>query len=196
MPDVPLSRLGVFTARGFLAATTCAAICEEMIGAAGEPGWINTRAGQVVDPSAKKLKRMDVSAPLQAAVDQRISGVRPDLERFFGVTLTGSECAMFYRYGAGDYFKVHRDVGYPGEDHPRQVSLVLYLNDPSGSIGPSYEGGTLILYDLFGDGLGKGEFGVKIEPAAGLLVAFRSRLRHEVTPITAGTRCVAVDRFY
>ena len=116
----------------------------------------------------------------------------PAFTRHFGVALAHSEGAMFYRYRSGDFFTTHRDVYQMTEiDHQRRVSIVLFLNDHANTAGLSYEGGDLVMYDLM-DGAGA-DRGIAVPPDAGLLVACRSDLRHEVTP---GVRCVAVDRFY
>ena len=53
------------------------------------------------------------------------------------------------------------------------------------------EGGALRLY-------GGDQFDVPVDiaPEAGMLVAFRSTVLHEVLPVTAGVRDVIVDWFY
>ena len=189
-----LRRLGVFAAPGFLDPSTCRDICAEMIAADGEPGVVLKDAVETVDRERKRLDRTELAEARTALVDGRLAAILPSFNRHFGITLAHSEGAMFYRYRTGDFFSTHRDeYRMPGIDHERRVSIVLFLND-HGTAGLSYDGGDLVMYDLM-DGAGA-DRGIAVPAEAGLLVAFRSSLRHEVTPVTAGVRCVAVDRFF
>jgi SM-20-related protein len=188
IPDL-LRRAGVFLKPGFLDLATCRAICAEMMAAAGEPGHITTSAGtQMVDPTFKNLRSVDVSPGLTDEVSARLTAIRPELDAHFGAALGEGEGVMFYRYAAGDFFAKHQDT-YGG----RRASIVLFLNDPSGGAGVAYEGGSLVLFDLFDDPR-MANHGVSVPAEAGLLVAFRPELRHEVTPVVSGTRCVMVER--
>ncbi len=190
-----LRRLGVFAEPGFLDLSTCRDICAEMLAADGEPGAVHNGVTETVDPQRKRLNRTPLTAARGAAVDGRLAGAMPRLNRYFNIPLTGSEGAMFYRYRTGDFFATHRDVyDLAGAEHQRRVSIVLFLNDPAGAAGVSYQGGELVIYDLM-DGAAA-DRGIAVTPEAGLLVAFRAELRHEVTPVTSGVRCVAVDRFF
>ena len=189
LPDL-LRRAGVFLKPGFLDLATCRAICAEMIAGAGECGHITTSAGErMVDPTFKKLRSIDVSAPLADRVSARLAAARPELDAHFGAALGDGEGVTFYRYTAGDFFAKHRDT-YGG----RRASIVVFLNDPAGAAGVAYEGGSLVLFDLFDDAR-MANHGVSVPAEAGLLVAFRPELRHEVTPVVSGTRCVMVERF-
>jgi SM-20-related protein len=193
-----LRRLGVFVAPGFLSIDTCRALCADMSSDAGTPGDLYDGDRTVIDLETKRLMRTAVSPPLEALVNDRLAAVQPDLERHFDTTLRGREGVMFYRYSVGDLFATHRDTyghSLAGEmGHQRRASLVLFLNDPAGRSGPLFEGGALILYDMLGEQASN--YGLDVPPEAGLLVAFRPELRHEVTPVTAGVRCVAVERFF
>lgn len=191
-----LRRLGVFAVPDFLDVPTCRDICAEMASVEGEPGAVLLKgAVEAVDLEHKRLHRTELAEARHALVDGRLAELIPAFNRHFRVTLAHSEGAMFYRYRAGDFFTTHRDVyQMAGFDHERRVSIVLFLNDHAGAAGLSYEGGDLVMYDLM-DGAGA-DRGIAVPPAAGQLVAFRSDLRHEVTPVTSGVRCVAVDRFY
>ena len=193
-----LRRLGVFAAPGFLDRDTCREICAEMIAAAGEPGVVLKNRVETVDLDAKRLHRTGLAEARGALVDGRLAAIMPALNRHFGSAIAQSEGALFYRYGVGDFFATHRDLygatGHDAADHERRVSIVLFLNDHTDAAGVSYEGGDLVIYDLM-EGAGA-DRGIAVPPEAGLLVAFLSSLRHEVTPVTSGVRCVAVDRFF
>ncbi len=161
-----------------------------MAAAAGEPGHITTAEGrQIVDRGFKRLDAIVLAGALTSLVADRLAALKPDLDAHFGVALGAGEGVTFYRYAPGDFFAPHRDT-YAD----RRASIVIFLNDPAGTAGVTYEGGSLVLFDLFDDDRMKNH-GVSVTPGAGLLVAFRPELRHEVTPVTAGTRCVAVERF-
>ena len=192
-----LRRLGVFAAPGFLDRDSCREICAEMIAAAGEPGIVLKAGAETVDLDAKRLHRTGLAEARGVLVDGRLAAIMPALNRHFKCAVAQSEGAMFYRYGVGDFFATHRDLygadrGLAG--HERRVSIVLFLNDHTDAAGPSYAGGDLVMYDLM-DGAGA-DRGIAVPPEAGLLVGFLSSLRHEVTPVTSGVRCVAVDRFF
>ena len=185
-----LRRAGVFLKPGFLDPATCREICAEMIAAAGEPGHITTAAGhQLVAPEFKRLRSIEIAPALAARVGVRLTAAKSELDDHFGLTLGAGEGATFYRYAPGDFFAKHSDA-YSG----RRASVVVFLNDPAGADGVPFEGGSLVLFDLFDDPL-MANHGVSVPIEAGLLVAFRPELRHEVTPVTSGTRCVMVERF-
>lgn len=71
------------------------------------------------------------------------------------------------------------------------MSVVVFLNDAAAPI--TFEGGQLRLYGVLDPA--RDDLGVDLEPRAGTLVAFRSDLLHEVTPITAGDRFTVVTWF-
>ena len=189
-----LRRLGVFMAPGILGVPACRDICAQMLAADGEPGMVYNGVVDLVDPHQKRLHRTELPDGPGALVNAQLASLLPAFNRHFSLTLADHEGAMFYRYREGDFFATHRDMNpRPGAYSERRVSIVLFLNDPAGTAGPSYEGGDLVLYDLM-DGAAA-DRGIAVPPQAGLLVAFRSDRRHEVTPVTSGVRCVAVDRF-
>jgi PKHD-type hydroxylase len=81
---------------------------------------------------------------------------------------------MFLQYNQGDFYGRH-------EDNPLQagmradLSYTLFLSEPD-----EYEGGDLVL----------GKTGYRL--SAGTLLLYDAGLPHEVTPVTAGVRLVAV----
>jgi SM-20-related protein len=180
-----LRRAGVFLQPGFLDRATCQTICDVMIAAPGEPGHITTAAGQrLVEPAFKRLQSVEIAPALARRVTDRLAAVKDELDDHFNVSLGDGEGVTFYRYTTGDFFAKHTDA-YGG----RRASLILFLNEP-----PSFRGGELVLFDLFDDAQ-MANHGVSVPIETGLLVAFRPELRHEVTPVTSGTRCVVVERF-
>ncbi|WP_340316800.1 Fe2+-dependent dioxygenase [Rhizorhabdus argentea] len=90
---------------------------------------------------------------------------------------------LFNRYGVGDRFDTHVDSAIRvkrGSDFRirADLSATLFLSDPD-----SYDGGELVVEDLFGTHAAKG--------AAGDLVVYPSSSLHHVTPVTRGERLCA-----
>ena len=86
------------------------------------------------------------------------------------------------KYKKGDYYKKHIDFGFDRGQraHTRKLSSTLQLSDSD-----EYEGGDFILHI---DGFVQHERIIKVPRSKGTLIVFDSRLPHEVTPITSGTR--------
>lgn len=80
-------------------------------------------------------------------------------------------------YGVDSFYGWHEDWGpLDGAPNVRKISVVLLLSDPT-----TFEGGQ---FEFF-------EYGA-VEMKRGTLIAFPSFLRHQVTPVTKGTRYSAV----
>lgn len=87
---------------------------------------------------------------------------------------------LFNRYAGGQHFGAHVDNAIrqlPGADFRirSDLSCTLFLEDPEG-----YEGGELVVEDLFG------AHGVKL--AAGSAILYAASSLHHVTPVTRGAR--------
>jgi predicted 2-oxoglutarate/Fe(II)-dependent dioxygenase YbiX len=193
-----LTRLGVYIDPEFLPLDLCSALCAEMARVDATPGIVIRDGESIVDLEQKRLKAIAMDPGRHADLGARFDALRSRVADFFHTPVTRHEGAHFYRYDAGDYYRTHRDRYGAAADtigHERQISVVLFLNGPSGQGGPEYSGGDLVVYDLLGsDRLV--DYGLPIPAAAGLLVAFRPDLRHEVTTVARGVRCVAVTRFF
>ena len=87
---------------------------------------------------------------------------------------------LFNRYGAGHHFGVHVDNAVRG-DHltgtriRTDLSVTLFLSEPS-----EYDGGELVVEDLYGTH--------EVKLPAGDLVLYPSSSLHMVTPVTRGMR--------
>ena len=95
------------------------------------------------------------------------------------------EGVQLSRYGVGQFYNQHMDFNgdQTTKPHTRKLSMSVQLSDDK-----SYVGGDLIIY-----------FGGKqfISPRTkGSVIAFDSRLTHEVTPITKGERYSLVKWFH
>src|SRR6202044_2573517 len=92
---------------------------------------------------------------------------------------------LFNRYGEGHHFGVHVDNAVRGDPHSgarirTDLSVTLFLSEPE-----EYDGGELVVEDLYGSH--------EIKLPAGDLVVYPASSLHMVTPVTRGTR---VASFY
>jgi PKHD-type hydroxylase len=91
--------------------------------------------------------------------------------------------APFYaRYEAGMEYGEHVDdpIMGQGDLYRTDVSITIFLSDPD-----EYDGGELTIKDSYGERC--------IKLAAGSAVMYPSHSRHYVSPVTKGTRLVAVS---
>jgi len=137
-------------------------------------------------PVQRQTQLLEISASLEQESKQRFAQVAPFVNQHFGLELQRQERPQFLRYAVGDFFKPHTD----SYDHPiyreRRISFILCLNDHA-----DYQGGRLAFF-LRHPSQPERFLGVPVPPAAGLLIAFRSDLLHEVSPVTAGERLTVV----
>lgn len=152
--------------------------------------------GYLVDEQVRKTYDIDVEPEIVGEVEHALAGVRAEVSRFFGTTLTGTEGPGFLRYPPGGFYRAHLDrLENPGDEFPRLISVVLFLSSAAAGTGEGRcEGGALRLYGVIDPG--DEAVPLDIAPAAGTLVAFPSDVLHEVLPVTAGVRDAIVDWFY
>jgi SM-20-related protein len=194
-----LSALGLFVVEDFLEADDCARLRDEMRSASLTAATVLRRGVSGIDDGVRKTKRAAVSSATEARLRRRLQAARPRLEDHFGLRLRRCEDPQFLVYRAGDFFALHED----SSDHPddpqyiqgRRVSAVIFLNGQRKAAGPeSYSGGSLVLYGLLGGTRGE-TIGFPVPAAAGLLVAFRSDVKHEVKEVVQGERYTIVSWF-
>jgi predicted 2-oxoglutarate/Fe(II)-dependent dioxygenase YbiX len=135
----------------------------------------------------RQATRMDVDDTLRHEVIAHFAACRPQLEAHFAMPLTRNERPHFLHYLPGDFFRPHADWVQAPIYEERRVSLILFLNDHQPGPSPAFEGGRLSFFVPHPHEPGKMQ-GIPIRPQAGLLLAFRSDLVHEVGQITAGER--------
>jgi predicted 2-oxoglutarate/Fe(II)-dependent dioxygenase YbiX len=182
-----LERLGLYVNRGFLPAAICRDLVGEMLRMPNGPATVTRETTTAVDVEVRRTLSVEVSAGAAAAVARALDGIRPELERHFGLALTSHESPHYLLYDRDAFFVAHRDRPRRGADElaARRISVVLFLNH-------DFSGGALTFYDLIA-GPGWEGIGLPCPAAAGLLVAFRSETMHEVQPVTAGQRCTIVS---
>jgi predicted 2-oxoglutarate/Fe(II)-dependent dioxygenase YbiX len=189
-------RLGILGMRDFLDESFRAQLIAEAKSGA------TTRA-TTIDRDAGYRRQADwayMSEPAYADLESRFRAVKPALENHFSLTLTGFEELQHLIYNPGDFYRPHTDNNQkpdsPDFAKNRKISIVIFLNQQCATESiNSYEGGSLTLYGLMPN-LEWASYGFSLEAEAGLLVAFRSHIRHEVTPVISGRRHTIVSWFF
>jgi SM-20-related protein len=132
---------------------------------------------------------------MESVVSEALRELTPSLEEHFRVELSGFESPVFLRYGAGAFYRPHKD-GHPGAPsctQDRRVSVVIFLNGQSEKPSPdTFGGGALTFYGIM-EGPQWQKCAFALDPEPGLLIAFRSELLHEVRPVTFGHRFSVVS---
>jgi PKHD-type hydroxylase len=97
-------------------------------------------------------------------------------DQWFGFDLEHIESLQYSVYHEGGFYDKHIDHFYQGVgQHPRKLSFVMQLTDPS-----EYEGGKTLIHNA------KDPWPIPQE--RGTITFFPSYTLHEVTPVTKGTR--------
>ncbi len=149
----------------------------------------------LVAENVRRTRRVTVSLKTATAVRARLYEYRRQLEQHFEITLNDCEEPQFLCYRTGDFFVAHQD-GNTGllrldSDRSRRVSVSIFLNSESDEAvnTDSFVGGSLVFSDWRSDAK------QRVRAEAGTLIAFRSELTHEVTPVTTGSRYAIVTWF-
>jgi SM-20-related protein len=201
LPPEFLARLGIQLIPDFLDRETCERMSNEMIEASGRRATVTVNLTE--DTLADRYRSTtiaEVSPETVSELKQRLLGVEDELERAFSLSLDGCETPEFLLYREGDFIRPHAD-GSQEEDAPdrfknRAVATVVFLNDQSDEDTPgAFGGGSLNFLNLISDESRGRSVGLPIAPTAGLLVAFRADVVHEVSEVTRGDRCTAVSWF-
>src|ERR1041384_368532 len=137
-----------------------------------------------IDERARKTIRLDPADETIKLVITRLWECKDAVEKYFGVTLKECEQPQFLRYREGDFFVAHQD-GNTGmlnlDPEQRLISTVIFLSRQSEQPeAEAYCGGSLVFSSMTDR--------VRIPSEPNMLVAFRSEMTHEVTPVTHGER--------
>lgn len=201
MPFAPFfTSLGLFVVEDFLSTEEGLRLCNEMKSVALQKGRLYSKSGEasLVDENFRQAYDAIVSDETISALRRRIEGIRPKLEEHFDVSLR-KECQGpdFVTYLPGGFFAPHRDVNEAASEEvrKRRVSMVIFLNSQSAEPAVDcFGGGGLTFYGLM-KGLEWENCGFTLEPKAGLLIAFRPDVLHQVQPVTFGERHIIVSAF-
>ena len=183
--------VSLLTLQGFLSQEDCLAVRRGMDAGMMEEAEVldhgihrqsGVRNARLVEPAAAVIDRMEA----------RIESCRDRAATAFALALGDREGAGFIRYPPGGFYRAHRDRGDDAQwegARRRAVAVVIFLNTSRDvSVAGEFEGGVLRLFFPDGD--------IELVPEAGLLVAFRAEVLHEVTEVRGGTRDTVVDWFY
>jgi SM-20-related protein len=195
------ARLKLFLVKNFLDDEVCLRLRTEMQPAAKTLTMIRTKGNtHIVDEEVRKAKRVKVSGLTRSFVETRLLALKPALEDHFNLALMGCEKLQFLAYNEGDFYRPHRDntteLTAPEYAKQRKISVVIFLNGETDEAGQnSYRGGALTFYGLVDDPRWR-TYGFPLKSEAGLLVAFRSEICHEVAAVTGGERYTIVSWFF
>ena len=190
---------GLFSKKNFPGSEDCERIRLEMDSSGGNPATIIKRENRLLDESVRRTMTKEVSEETRSHLRGKLSGISDELGAYFGVELSDMQGPQFLCYRVGDFFLRHTDKGMytesPREIKDRQVSAVVFLKDETDEPGnDTYTGGSFIIYGILKDPRFELR-GFKVTGTAGTLIAFRSEMYHEVTPVTGGTRLTIVSWF-
>lgn len=181
--------------RGFLAPAYCKLLLERLSYCRTTQSTISNAQGEekIVNPKRRATSRLWPGSRTVSPVKRALVEAMPDLGDQLALSLNRMQALQFLRYGKGDFFGRHSDnsddKAYSLTIRQRRVTALLFLNGQlSHDKVTGFEGGELIVYQ-------RGRKRV-IEPRPGLLVAFRSELDHEVSPVKSGQRYSIATWFY
>lgn len=185
------------TIPGFLDPETRDAVDAELRESAGAASTVLSArmAGGMVHDSVRRSTRVAVSPETRERVKRMLMERKGELEERFGVSLTECEDPQFLRYREGDFFVPHQDGNTPmvfDDSRFRRVSAVVFVTPKSEEPAEgTYGGGELVFHGAYN----RPSQPVSAPADPGTLVAFRSEITHEVTPVTHGERYTIVSWF-
>jgi predicted 2-oxoglutarate/Fe(II)-dependent dioxygenase YbiX len=197
-----LRQLGVFTIPQFLTPTECERWRVVADAQGGKEARVYLDNSDHVNDEQRKTLEVNITNPIQSAIQERVNGLREQLETHFKFPLAKMDLMRCLVYRPGDFFRLHADA--PDDCTTatavryrslalRRVTIVVFLNAPGSPLEP-YKGGGLSLYGLMGTQSSE-SFGFPVDAESGLLIAFPSSMMHEVSVVTAGKRYTLVTWF-
>lgn len=179
----------LFVVRDFIEPSLRERIIAEMSAAQARSSLVyGSAATGVVNETTRRSLRLTPPHETAELITSRLLGSMNRVGEHFGVTLSECEESQFLRYQEGDFFVAHQD-GNTGmlrlDTEQRRVSTVIFLSRETDAPEPGpnvHRGGSLVFTDLWG----KQKLHFRADP--GTLIAFRSEITHEVTPVTYGER--------
>ncbi|MDE1977513.1 MAG: 2OG-Fe(II) oxygenase [Elusimicrobia bacterium] len=197
-----LAKMGLFLAPNFLSPQECVRLRGEINSAPTRPteAYSPTQVGPAPNSKFSSSLDHDIPPASLASLQNRFLALIPRLEKHFNEKLALREPVGVRTYGPGGFLAAHTDCinerflvnSLPGKKVPvsrlRKVSAVIYLSTEAHKPGPGRHcGGPLVFYGLI-PGRKTRSLGLPLRAEAGLLIAFRADVGHEVRPVLAGTR--------
>ena len=198
MSELSASHFNLFLAGNFLDAQACAELIDELCASPTTQAPVYIQGSDsVLHEDVRKTTSLHPSEETIVRIQELLFAQKSALEIHFGRSLTDCERPQFLRYKPGDFFEPHKDEsqrpGAPEHVRSRRVSAIIFLSDEDEGDRPGeYAGGSLGFYGLLKDPR-CAHIGLPVKGRAGLLVAFRSDVFHQVTPVTRGERYTVVS---
>lgn len=195
------TQLGIYTEEGFLDREACESLKASVRAGSRERALIyEGGTDYVLNESRRSAVKVSVSDAVASAVKEKLLAKCEEFSRRFRVEVKDCQEPTFLVYKPGDFFEPHRDLtengNAPEHIRRRQVSAVVFLGDETaGGCEGDYEGGSLAFYGLLKDPRCK-HVGIPVRGKSGMLVAFRSDVYHQVSPVTKGERFTIVSWFF
>ena len=189
---------GVYAVEEFLDRPTCELLKAEMRAGVQARARVYDREWNYEEKAAlRSTLQVGVGERLDSLVRGKLLDAREALGRHFGVEVKDCQGPTYLIYKPGDFFEPHKDAsqrpGAPEHVSRRLISAVVFLSDEDAEGRPGeYAGGSLGFYGLLNDPR-CAHIGLPVKGRAGMLVAFRSDVFHQVTPVTRGERMTIVS---
>jgi predicted 2-oxoglutarate/Fe(II)-dependent dioxygenase YbiX len=187
-------RFHLFLERGFWSETACRRLREISKTTRSEEAGIYSEGKLSVDGRFRKTARVLLDRPLSDEIHGSLLEIKPRLENYFDISLSGLQPFQFLQYRPGDYFRTHQDEKRPPSETTRKVSFIVFLNSESSESETGFAGGDVVFYENMAHNLA--DDGVHIPAEEGLLLAFSSYLLHEVREVRNGLRYSIVSWFF
>jgi SM-20-related protein len=186
------ARMGLFVFPNFLSHDICAKLQSTLASSEWKRAPVAEGGQDTYDEEHRKTKQHAIDHVSEKEMHVRLLAIRPQLESHFHMPLSRCQAPRFLSYSVGDFFRAHRDTADDADLHEeikaRKVSAVVFINRNAQEGPETYSGGALVLYGLFPDDSQLKSKGFPLQPEEGLLIAFPSRMMHEVQPVTRGKR--------
>jgi len=186
------ARTGLFVVPNFLSHEMCAKLRSALASADWKPAPVAEGGQDTYDEEHRKTKQHTIDNGSKKEMHVRLLAIKSQLESHFRTPLSGCQAPVFLSYSVGDFFRAHADTADDMDLQEgiktRKVSAVVLINRNAHEGPETYSGGALVFYGLFPDDPQLKSRGFPLQAEEGLLIAFPSRMRHEVQPVTRGKR--------
>jgi predicted 2-oxoglutarate/Fe(II)-dependent dioxygenase YbiX len=160
----------LFVVESFFDRDLCSRLRADMHAGVSSAATVGSHGAEfVVDRDVRRVTQARINDASTVLVKTRLMGLKPDLERHFGIALADCQAPQFLHYVTGDFYQPHCDNGARDDAAPssksRRIWAVIFLNGTSAEPrDDTYGGGALTFYKLFDDPVGR-SIGFPLEAA-------------------------------
>jgi len=196
-----LTQLGIYTEEGFLNRASCESLKARMRAGREERAQVYEGGEDyVLNESRRSTVKVNVAESEASFIRDKLLAKCEEFTRRFGVEVKDCQEPTFLVYKPGDFFEPHRDLtqneNAPANIRQRRISAVVFLGDESlDDCEGEYKGGELGFFGLLNDPRCQ-NIAIPVQGKAGMLVAFRSEVLHQVFPVIEGERFTIVTWFF